>query len=348
MNSLKESTIPEEVKEEHMTPSLRLQEFESRSFEKDQEVFARKLTWECRLIINYCLREGKPLDNNKLVLLEEIERKFREKHTGAEVMDTIMYLYNYLIGVIKPTDPRTVLLLERNKKGSSKLWFLGPLPIIQQFMLVAILSLIAFVSISLMPQVNAESMQHGLLGGDNLEQLLKIAFLISAASVGASFYALFKMNSYMADGTFDASYSFSYWAGYVLGIVSGLLLSELLVGFIQPELESAAALGSLSHLMKPVLSLLGGFSANLVYRVLNKLVDTIDSLFKGDAREVQELKEEKTQMQFREELERVKNKSITNLMLVKRKMIDMQLPPDMIQTMDQLLFEEKQDQSVID
>ncbi len=36
---------------------------------------------------------------------------------------------------------------------------------------------------------------------------------------------------------------------------------------------------------KPLLALLGGFSASLVYRVLAKLVDTVESLFTGDPRD---------------------------------------------------------------
>ena len=58
--------------------------------------------------------------------------------------------------------------------------------------------------------------------------------------------------------------------------------------FLLDESESAksVAASTVVNMGKPTLALLGGFSANMVYKVLQRIVDTIESLFKGDQQAV--------------------------------------------------------------
>lgn len=56
----------------------------------------------------------------------------------------------------------------------------------------------------------------------------------------------------------------------------------------QSDKSLAGAAGSVMNMGKPALALLGGFSANMVYKVLQRIVDTIESLFKGDQQAVLE------------------------------------------------------------
>ncbi len=78
-------------------------------------------------------------------------------------------------------------------------------------------------------------------------------------------------------GTYVQRHNSSYWTRIALGLTAGLMLAELI------PIQDVASGGPLMG--KPLLALLGGFSASLVYRVLAKLVDTVESLFTGDPRD---------------------------------------------------------------
>jgi hypothetical protein len=98
---------------------------------------------------------------------------------------------------------------------------------------------------------------------------------MSAAGIGAGFAALFRVNRYVANGTYDPKYESSYWVRFVLGITAGIVLSSL-VPITQDQ----------SGFTRPLLCLLGGFSASVVYRIMSRLVDTLESLVQGDPREL--------------------------------------------------------------
>ena len=143
------------------------------------------------------------------------------------------------------------------------------------------------------------------------------------------------MNNYIADGTFKVSLSFTYWARYVLGIVAGLLLSELLATLIEPN--KIKEFGNTSYLLKPILAILGGFSANLVYQILNRLVETVESLFKAELKEV--MKQHKQVMHMEAATESLKLKGETALQLIKLRQTIAQKAPssESIQHIDTLI-----------
>ncbi|MCW5212893.1 hypothetical protein VU04_08275, partial [Desulfobulbus sp. TB] len=109
---------------------------------------------------------------------------------------------------------------------------------------------------------------------------INLLFFLSAAALGASFSALYTANTFITNGTFDPTYSASYWIRLMLGLISGLIL---------PLLVSSDAVQGGSSFLKPeligpLLALLGGFSADLFFTFLNRMVETIKSLFTGSAK----------------------------------------------------------------
>jgi len=68
---------------------------------------------------------------------------------------------------------------------------------------------------------------------------------------------------------------------------------------------------------KPTLAMLGGFSANLVYRVLKRLVDTIESLVKGDPSAVESAKHEALRAKVQESQTNLQLQVVTHLMDIK-------------------------------
>jgi hypothetical protein len=111
-----------------------------------------------------------------------------------------------------------------------------------------------------------------------LAVLLCHLLLIAAAGMGASFIALFELNHYITDGTFDAKYTASYWNRFVLGLIAGYILAQLV--FPGETWEG------LRRLEKPLLALLGGFSSRAVYRILNRLVAAVETVVRGETRDL--------------------------------------------------------------
>ena len=74
---------------------------------------------------------------------------------------------------------------------------------------------------------------------------------------------------------------------YFARLIAGLFISELLYATLFNLQGEAGDNGSttVADLGKPALALLGGFSANMVYKMLQRIVESIESLFKGDAKD---------------------------------------------------------------
>jgi hypothetical protein len=139
-------------------------------------------------------------------------------------------------------------------------------------MIAALLCMAGFVLISLSPMIDSAAMASDIYTMDGINLLTTMVFLLSAAGLGSTFQALFTAQAYVSNATYDPRYDASYWIRIGLGLVAGLLLSVLV------PINS----GNAPTIAKPVLALLGGFSAGLVYRILQRLVDTVESLFQGD------------------------------------------------------------------
>jgi hypothetical protein len=144
-------------------------------------------------------------------------------------------------------------------------------------MIAGLISLMMFIGIALFAEVNSAG--GNILQSNGWALLLNLLFYISAARLGASFSRLYKANSYITNGTFDPTYQASYWIRFFLGLISGLIMAV----FISEEAFDAANTESKfleDGIVRPLLAILGGFSADLAYTVLNRLVETFESLFR--------------------------------------------------------------------
>lgn len=295
---------------------------------------------ECRVMAAFALSNGKSVDASQIAPLHKED----DQINGKELLP----VYNYLANLVKPATPGTLVLFEKNRQSTNPLKFLGPLPIVREFMLLSMFSLLALILTSLSADVNTHTIQLSLLQGDGTDQALRLAFLLSCASVGGSFYALFKMNSYINQGTFDMKYSATYWSRFVLGLVAGVLLSELFVVFINPEestkqimakegLNESAMVNSINYLLKPILAILGGFSANLVYRILNRLIEAVESIFKGSATETVNNMQQKFAMESQEAEHRIKSATAHHIMTLKSDLVSQGVGKEVLDKVDTVL-----------
>jgi hypothetical protein len=184
--------------------------------------------------------------------------------------------HSALARLVAPATPRGILLLTRGRQHGRLRW-LGPVRLIRQMLLVVIIMLAAFVLLALSPDINASS---GDIFNDSGTQLLvNELFYLTAGGLGAAFYALFTAYQYIAAGTYDTTYESSYWIRYILGLIAGVVL---------PSLVPINSSNSSAAVTRPMLALLGGFSAAVLYRILQRLVEIVEALAEGDSKRVEQ------------------------------------------------------------
>ena len=244
----------------------------------------KQLYLECRSMAEHALSKGKAVP---VGVIKSIEA-FEERSAGGSSDNTppsirreiditaLVDAHDLLARLIEPATPKTVLLLYVEQKSETVLKFLGPVALVRQLMLAAVISLLIFIALMASPFINDAKLAEDVLSAEGLEQLARLIFYISAAGLGASFTALYTANNFISKGTYDPCHQSSYWIRFLLGIISGLLLSLLI------SQQSIEADGLLSKgIIRPLLAILGGFSADLLYTFLNKMVETVKSLFEG-------------------------------------------------------------------
>jgi hypothetical protein len=178
-----------------------------------------------------------------------------------------------LVRLVAPATPRTILLISEGRR--TRLSMLGPVRLVQHMLIAVLILLALFIALSMTSYVKRGGGDYENSSG--LPLLANELFFLAAGGLGAAFSALFTAYRYISDGTYDPKYESSYWLRFILGLMAGLLLA-LLVPVSSGE-------GS-TPLSRPVLALLGGFSAAVLYRILERLVAGVESIVQADSRQL--------------------------------------------------------------
>jgi len=189
--------------------------------------------------------------------------------------------HNELVRIVAPATPRTILVISEGRQ--SALSMLGPVRLVRQMLVVVIVLLVLFLLLASSQDVNES-------GGDffhsaGVPVLVNGLFYLVAGGLGAAFSALFTAQRYIKDGIYDPKYESTYWLRFILGLMAGLLL---------PTLVPLASEGESGAVTRPLLALLGGFSASVLYRVLERLVTTVETLVRSDPRQLRSVEQEVT------------------------------------------------------
>ena len=204
-----------------------------------------------------------------------------DDHEARETLSlpALTALHAQLAKMVAPARPGTLRLLhcQAPRKG---LAILGPLPNLRRLTMAAFVCVAVFVGLSTSPLIDAPTMSGEIYSLSGLRQFVALCFLLAAAGMGSTFQALFTAQGYATNATYDPMYDASYWVRISLGLVAGLMLAVLVP--LHPPGEQGQTLE------KPLVALLGGFSAGLVHQILQRLVDTVTSVFEGDRRSQQQ------------------------------------------------------------
>lgn len=275
----------------------------------------KQLCEESRAMAKYALSNGLTVPADTLQALDAFALHGcadNAEPPAAIDLAPLIAAHQALCNIVKPALPGTLRLLGQEQESKSPWLIFGPLPIIRYMMIAGLLSLVLFISLALSHNV-AEGAGN-ILKSNGLELLENLLFFLAAAGLGASFAALYKASSYIAQGNFDTTYNSSYWIRFCLGLISGLVLSVMVSDNVltMPAVASggAGALGAASGtasaptlagssgnffdpaFIRPLLAMLGGFSADLLYTILNRLVETLGSLFQGSTKNLIDIKQQ--------------------------------------------------------
>lgn len=254
---------------------------------------------ECRSMAAYALQRGKHLDARDVFAVEDARRVYNKWSADGAVGEPFSHAillnlnatHGRLAKLVAPAMPKTLHLLdpEYDSNGQpiqSAFPWLGRIRLVRMMIVLVVLLVPVFVGLAVDAGTRLDSAS-GLFEGNFLEKSQTALYLIVAASLGAAFAALTKAFRYIGNLSYDDKYEPSYWVRFVLGVVAGMILSVVLSqAFVFNGSSSASGSGNQSATMLvtiPLLALVGGFSSDLVYRILTRVVEALETLVKGSA-----------------------------------------------------------------
>nr|WP_045761867.1 hypothetical protein [Xanthomonas albilineans] len=236
-----------------------------------------QLRVECEAMARYVLEHGMAVPAELIARLSILlESAVPGINASEHYAHELALTHRRLAQIIRPATPQAVFLLDAERRRRHWASLLGPLPLVRALTVTSLFFLFALVASALSSKVSANNVRLGFLESSGSVLLWNALFLLFCAGLGASFSSLFQVHRYVANATYDPKYDASYGARMILGLIAGLILVEVLP---RDLFES----GSMRTFGKPTLAMLGGFSATAVYRLLQRLVDSMETLVRGDA-----------------------------------------------------------------
>lgn len=314
----------------------------------------KQLFLESRAMAEHALANGKHVSPEIIKTIESYTKV--TDVTGGEVtllgnllrddvcIDGLVEAHNKLAKIVEPAKPQTILLLDMEQNDTGFWQFLGAVPLVRQMIVVSVVCLVLFVGIGLSGDVNQGA--KSILEGKGLPLLLNLLFYLTAAGLGASFAGLYKANMYITEGTFDTTYNASYWVRFLLGLIAGLIMAVMISDQAFAASETANSL--LEHgIIRPLLAILGGFSADLVYTILSRFVETLESLFRGSSKRLISAEVNKKNLQTAKEQAQKEMKVVSNLMHAQHAITGTSGPEEIKKRLDHLIKDVMKDTTFI-
>lgn len=293
-----------------------------------------QLIEECHAMMAFAFRKGLQVPESTVMMLHQLDLTDKDA-TGARDLARV---HNRLAELVSPAKPETIWLMAEESHKGSWLLFLGRVKLIRKMMLVAISSLVALIALSLSSYINNENMVASMFDMEGTRLLYVQAILLAAAAIGASFSALFKANSYVTAGCYDPKYESSYWVRFVVGLIAGIILTQLIPIDLKAVADATAAQHRGTEISQAALritmALVGGFSANLVYKILDRVVETIQSFIAPPATPAPDNSTQSQALQVRlQELEQLTSVSLGILAIQQKLTSDPDITPEQVHLM---------------
>jgi len=219
-----------------------------------------ELKKEIDAMLSYAIYNGITINTNVNALLQN------------NTQEDLINAYNLLVKNVAPAKPKSIEYIKElrdNEEGKS---FFYQLPLVRNLVLLTLLFLCFFVITGMSPDVNNDSLDKGVMNNNGLSLLLNIGFLASVSGLGVLFFLLKKVSTAVEEGTLVPEETISYVTQIILGIIAGLIISEI-ISFYEMKPDS------INLFNKTVLALIGGFSSDSIFSILQGIIDKVKSIF---------------------------------------------------------------------
>lgn len=234
------------------------------AIQKDPPELRSTLLAECLAMISYASARGIPRPPTAVTVV------------GAAVDNAAVPLvdlseaHQLLARAVAPATPDTIRTVNEEHRDG----FLRYLGATNYARVLSALAVAAFFTFVVMQVANTKNWQ-------------EVTITALASVIGGIFYVMFELSRRLADGTFNRSLEGQYTILIILGGLAGTALAFLVVRPTPAPTGDVPSSATIEVLLtRPLLALLGGFSARVVYRVLERLVETVEALIKGSGNDM--------------------------------------------------------------
>lgn len=187
-------------------------------------------------------------------------------------VDDLINAHNLLSKNIAPATPKSIEFTKKLRSLENGKSIFNKLPLVRNLIILALSFLALFIITGLSPNVNNHSLNQGIMNNNGFSLLLNLTFLSSISGLGVLFFLLKKVSDSIKNTTLVAEESISYIAQIILGIIAGLIMSEI-ISFYSTDPKN------IDLFSKSILALIGGFSSDAIFSVLQGIIDRIKSIF---------------------------------------------------------------------
>lgn len=267
------TTIPSNLTPENPTQTVQTQKSSSTKADSSSQNIQEKVPGISKQVINELSDEINNMLSfavyNGITVNTEINTLIQNSN-----VDDLINAHNLLCKNVAPATPKSIEYTRKmHHEGSSKSVF-NKIPLSRNLMILALIFLIIFIITVMSPNVNNASLDKGILGSSGIPLLLNLGYLAAVSGLGVLFYLLKDVSTSIKKGTLVSEDSISYMSQILLGIIAGLILSEILSLYLKDPDE-------INLFNKSVLALIGGFSSDAIFSILQGLINKIKGVFLG-------------------------------------------------------------------
>lgn len=194
---------------------------------------------------------------------------------AAGVIELANEVHDRLLKLVAPASPASIRASTLRPSGNSALFWIC-------------VSAAFFFVVFIIPVIVTALSKKGADQSD-LSDLKDLLQIVGGAGLGSAFYALYTASSYIKTSTFDPKYNTTYSLRFFIGLLSGLILAYFLRDVLKLYASSSvpaagAASGNnvqLANIGVAALALIGGYAAEAVARILDRVSETLVTLVSG-------------------------------------------------------------------
>ncbi len=188
-------------------------------------------------------------------------------------IDDLINAHNLLCKNVFPATPKSIEYTKKLYEKSTKKTIFNKIPLLRNLFLMSLFFLAAFIATGTTDEVSNASLKNGIMNSNGWPLFFNLSYLASVAGLGVLFYLLKEVSTSLKKGTLVPEDSIAYMSQILLGIMAGLIMSEILAPYIiDPNSD-------VSMFNKSVLALIGGFSSDAIFSILQGMINKIKSIF---------------------------------------------------------------------